>query len=257
MFLKRLIYKMKFFNILILFYFSICSITDTIDIENISSESEAYDKVKKLFIKYQKMDSGQEKEEFSEYIRNLILKLAQKFITNEELIKKFEEILDKLETSDYVGAGSYSISFFSKQISLEEIKNTIKDRASELVTYCEGDKCTIPKDVLTKSNEALKSSASITTKWVYVSNGVAIVGYGLAAYLRFNEKYNKCKIKGKESIFISTIITAANIGTNIAFGAIGSIAGSFIPIPIVNTFVGGFIGSLFGSYVNKKYDLDC
>lgn len=116
MFLKRIKYKMKFFNIFILFYFSICSITDTIDIENISSESEAYDKVKKLFVKYQKMDSGQEKDEFSEYIRNLILKLAQKFITNEELIKKFEEILDKLETSDYVGAGSYSISFFQNKL---------------------------------------------------------------------------------------------------------------------------------------------
>ena len=107
-----------------------------------------------------------------------------------------------------------------------------------------------------ESKDTLTTTASISSKWVYVSNGVAFVGHGLAAYLKFKESYEKCKAKGKESYFLSTIQSLTKVGTNITFGSIGSYFGT-LAFPGVGTLVGGFIGGLFGSKINQLYEFDC
>ena len=58
-------------------------------------------------------------------------------------------------------------------------------------------------------------------------------------------------------MIISTFQGIANVGTNMIFGTIGSILGTFIPIPIAGCLIGGAIGNYLGSLFNSLYDFDC
>ena len=71
------------------------------------------------------------------------------------------------------------------------------------------------------------------------------------------EKIKKCKNKDSKAYLVSTAQAATNVGTNFAFGSIGSFLGSFIPIPIAGTFIGGIVGNYVGDYVNSFYDFEC
>ena len=227
---------MKFFFLFILFQIYLCSYQDFINIENLSDAEEAYNYLKYLYNKYENMESGREKDEFGKKLKDFTLKISKKFVLNEELLKKTEKLLDKLTTSDYITISTNAISFLG-------------ERSSNLVEYCNKVKCNIPQEILARST---------SSNWVFSSNGFTIVGNGLAAYLKFQESYEKCKAKGKESYFLSTVQSFANVGTNIALGSMGCLLGTaIIPIPIVGTLIGSYIGVLFGSKVNQLYEFDC
>ena len=120
-----------------------------------------------------------------------ILKISKKFISNEELIKKLEEILLELPSNkaNYVKGGTNSLYYFIKGAATENFLGKVAENTGKLVSYCEGDVCTFPKKVLQKSGDALSATASASSTWIYVANGVGVVGHGLAAYLKFQEKY--------------------------------------------------------------------
>jgi len=249
---------MKFFYLFILFQIYICSSDNLLNIDNLSNAEEAYSKVDDLYRKYEKMESGEEKDEFARKLRDLILEICKKFISDKELLEKLEKILDKLRISDFLSASSNSVSFFINKQTFKTFTKTVEDTTKKLVEYCNEETCKIPKKILTQSKDTLTTTASTSSNWVYVSNGVAIVGHGLAAYLKFKESLDKCKAKGKESYFLSAIQSLASEGTSIGFGAIGSYLGAFLIQPaFIGSAIGGFAGSLIGSKINRQYELDC
>lgn len=249
---------MKLLHLLILVSICFCSLKDLFNIDEISNAEQAYDKVEDLYKKYNKMGSGKEKDEFLAKLKEFIFLICKKFISNEELLGKLEKILDELKASDLASMGTHSVSFFINKETFDSFINTVKGTSTKLIDYCGEKDCVIPKEVLLKSENTLTTAATTSSKWVYVSNGVAVVGHGIAAYLRFKESYDKCKAMGKESIFLSAIQTTVNVGTNIAFGTVGSYIGTFvIPYPFVGSIVGGVLGSIVGSMVNYKLEFDC
>ena len=225
---------MKFFYLFILFQIYLCFYQDFANIENFSDAEEAYKYLEDLYDKYENMKSGKEKDEFGRKLKDLSLKISIKFVSNEKVIKKTERLLNGLPESDFISISTNALSFLG-------------NRNSELVEYCSRVKCNVPIEIL-------KSSTS--SNWVFSSNGFTFVGQGLAAYLKFKASYEKCKAKGKESYFLSTIQSLTKVGTNITFGSIGSYLGT-LAFPGVGTLVGGFIGGLFGSKINQLYEFDC
>lgn len=249
---------MKFFHLLILFLICLCSSKDLFDIDELSNAEKAYNKANDLYKIYKKMKSGKEKDEFLEKLKELIFLICKKFISNEELLDKLEKMLDELKASDLASMGTHSVTFFINRETFNSFINTVKGSSTKLIEYCKGEECKIPKEVLLKSQNTLTTAATTSSKWVYVSNGVAVVGHGIAAFLRFKESYDKCKAKGKESIFLSSLQTMVNVGTNIAFGTFGSYIGTIlIPYPFVGSIVGGVIGGFVGSMLNYKLEFDC
>ena len=59
------------------------------------------------------------------------------------------------------------------------------------------------------------------------------------------------------AFIISATQAIGNVGVNIAFGSAGSFLGSFIPVPLLGTFLGGLAGNYIGDWVNSFYYLDC
>ena len=250
---------MKKFLLFALLHLSLCFYKEFIDIEKIYSVKEAYNILKDLHSILNNMESGPDKTEFAKSFREYILKLGKKFISDEEFTKKLEETLSELKefsSSDYLSASTNSLFFTIREGANNNWFKRVSEVTKKLISYCDGDTCTMTKKVITDSQDALTASASASSTWVFVSNGVGIVGHGLAAYLKFVEKYEKCKARNMEAQFISFLQTAVNVGTNIGSGAVGSVIGTLI-YPGIGTVAGGFLGSLFGSFLNSKIDFKC
>jgi hypothetical protein len=82
-------------------------------------------------------------------------------------------------------------------------------------------------------------------------------GNAVSAFIKAKDKISKCKNKSTNAYIVSSAQAFTNVGTNMAFGSVGSFLGSFIPIPFLGTFAGGMIGNYIGEYFNSLYDFDC
>ena len=249
---------MKFFYLFILFQIHLCFFQDFLNKINLLDKDKIITEIKNLYELFKNMKPSKEKDDFARNLGELIIKVSHRYTSDKDILNTLEEILAGLRTSDYISASTHSVSFFISDETFKTFTGNVKKTTTKLVEYCNEKTCEIPKNILMESKDTLTTTASISSKWVYVSNGDAFVGHGLAAYLKFKESYEKCKAKGKEDYFLSAVQSLANVGTNIAFGAAGSYLGTFIiPIPFAGSLIGGFFGSLVGSKINQQYEFDC
>ena len=82
---------MKFFYLFILFQIHLCFYQDFANIENLSDAEEADKYLEDLYDKYENMKSGKEKDEFGRKLKDLALKISNKFVSNEKVIKKLKD----------------------------------------------------------------------------------------------------------------------------------------------------------------------
>ena len=105
-------------------------------------------------------------------------------------------------------------------------------------------------------SNGMSQISSLTNK-LNIFKVFKIGGNLFSGSIRFYEKIKKCKNTDSNAILVSTAQAATNVGANFALGSIGSFLGSFIPIPIAGTFLGGIAGNYIGDFVNSFYDFDC
>ena len=172
---------------------------------------------------------------------------------NKENIEKIKEIIPDFNKTDVLNGVIYLDKYF--------IKENQKTIFNDYISYVIQTRL-IPENIgnpiieykwIKHLTNLFKNANNIES----VLKSMKIVGNVGSAVFTFKDKISKCKNKDKNAYFIASAQTAANTGTNFAFSTIGSALGTFIPIPILGTFIGGAFGSYIGNKINSLYDFGC
>ena len=108
-----------------------------------------------------------------------------------------------------------------------------------------------------KATEYVKPTNAPSDKIKFFFKHLRYFGNAISTVSNSISKFSKCQKRDEYAMIISTFQGIADVGTNMIFGTIGSILGTFIPIPIAGSLIGGAIGNYLGSLFNSLYDFDC
>ena len=236
------------------------------EIRKIKNLDEIIGKVEKAIDGLSNIFNDKERKDIAKKIADLILYFIENYKEFEVFVSKLKDLLKKLnkygvsETTLLNGITSFLGNiinikinkigknlFYMQNYYLLSNKNTMEQMYRDFLH------ANLFKEYF---SNGMSQISSLTNKLKLVK--VFKIGGNLfSGSFRLYEKIKKCKNKDSKAVLVSTAQAATNVGTNFAFGSIGSFLGSFIPIPIAGTFLGGIAGNYFGDIVNSFYDFDC
>lgn len=227
------------------------------------------DKFEKAIDGLSNIFNDKERKDIFQKIVDLILYFIENYKEFEVFVKKLKDLQKKLskygvsETTLLNGITSFLGSIID--IKMENIGKNLFYMQNYYFLYNQNTQFSMEQISKTVQNanlfkeyfsKGISQISSLTDK-LNLLKTIKIGGNLFSGSFRAYEKIQKCKNKDSKAILVSTAQAATNVGTNFAFGSIGSFVGSFIPIPIAGTFLGGIVGNYIGDFVNSFYDFDC
>lgn len=257
----------------IIFLLKIFDLLNSSDRKLVDVYNMVYNKLLEAIKRLEKIICSDEKKEYIELLKEILGVLIEYFRDYPEYVKKLKELYTLFIEKNLDSKILSGINVVGDTVA-DIFKYKILERKDELYKlfnlYLRYKSLLLPEEVKNRIFFTTYSSYPFIVKnklenlkgmEIHSSNfskffGILKVGGGMLSFFsRSYEKYNRCKSRNLDAIAISSIQGATNVGTNIAFGSIGSFLGSFIPV--VGTFIGGLAGNYIGSYVNSLYDFEC
>lgn len=272
---------------IILFFFlltfSSCSIYD-LD-EEILSEMPCSDTINLILGIKKDLESMTESEkelELNQIIIFLLKKIVKIHKNNKECIRSLEDLFPILKKGDLSGSLINGISYIGKYFEYlinKKVEKNIESfetcRKIYLAYFVKKNRIfEILFPSLVARMKQFKFKENFVRQFVLETKQIKNMNLNYGTLLKglkyFNilstvystvsmtyNKFNSCKNRNLTAFLKSSFQGVAKTGTNTAFGAFGSFLGTFIPIPVFGTIVGGMTGNFIGNIINSFYELDC
>ena len=261
---------MKISLALLLFGFILGSINNTNDILNIlelNTFEEQYNSLLEAFQNLESIKVTDKKKIFGEMLSDVIRILIRenKDKNNFTNVKKLEKLLSRFKTFSFMNMAVNGFFYLDESIidflRDKSFKNT--EEYLILLKMIQNSpinpfaKLYIISKYFKKAMDYIKSMDAFSDKVKFFFKNLRYVGNVISTITNSISKYSKCQNKDEYAAIISTFQGIMKVGTNMIFGTTGSILGTFIPIPIFGSFIGGAIGNYIGNRINSLYDFEC
>ena len=254
---------------LLLFGFILGSINNSNDLLNIlelNTFEEQYNSLLEAFETLEKIKSTVDNKKFGEMLSDIIRILMNEYKDKKNFtqVKKLENLLSRLETFSFMNLAAKGFFYLDKGI-IDFLRDKKLQNSDEFLHFL-NKITTAPIDPFVKLSiivkfykkaiEYVKSMNAFSDKIKFFFKHLRYFGNAISTVSNSISKFAKCQKRDEYAMIISTFQGIANVGTNMIFGTIGSILGTFIPIPIARSLIGGAIGNYLGSLFNSLYDFD-